>query len=121
MFMQNTSMKRSAVLVAGALSLAGAFFAGAAYAADPKLDEAADLITKAVAVLKAAQSPGPEKGIWRSSRRRSGTVDARQGEIVKAKQFANALPPTPKEPKPPTPKEPKPPTPKEPKPPTPKG
>ena len=47
--MQNTSMKRSAVLVAGALSLAGAFFAGAAYAADSNLDQATDLITKAVA------------------------------------------------------------------------
>ncbi len=39
-----------------------------------------------------------------------------QGEILKAKQVADA--PTPKEPKPPTPKEPKPPTTKEPKPPT---
>ena len=43
--MQNTSMKRSAVLVASALGLAGAFFAGAAYAAaDPRLGEANDAV-----------------------------------------------------------------------------
>jgi outer membrane biosynthesis protein TonB len=119
--MQNTRMKRSAVLVAGALSLAGAFFAGAAYAADPKLDEATDLITKAIAVLKAAQSPDPKKEFGGHRNAAVELLTRAQGEIIKAKQFADAVPPTPKEPKPPTPKDPKPPTPKEPKPPTPKG
>ena len=118
--MQNTSMKRSAVLVAGALSLAGAFFAGAAYAADPKLDEATDLITKAVAVLKAAQNPDPKKEFGGHRMAAVELLTRAQGEIIKAKQFADAAPPTPKEPKPPTPKEPKPPTPKDPAPPTPK-
>jgi len=118
--MQNTSMKRSAVLVAGALSLAAAFFAGAAYAADPKLDEATALITKAVATLKQAENPDPKKEFGGHRMAAIELLTRAQGEIIKAKQFADATPPTPKEPKPPTPKEPKPPTPKEPKPPTPK-
>ncbi|HYQ41804.1 MAG TPA: hypothetical protein VER11_07545 [Polyangiaceae bacterium] len=121
--MQNTAMKRSAVLVAGALSLAGAFFAGAAYAADPKLDEATDLITKAVAALKAAQNPDPKKEFGGHRMAAVELLMRAQGEIIKAKQFADAPPPkdpTPKDPKDPTPKDPKPPTPKDPKPPTPK-
>jgi len=128
--MQNKSMKRSAVLVAGALSLAGAFFAGAAYAADPKLDEATDLITKAVAALKAAQNPDPKKEFGGHRMAAVELLMRAQGEIIKAKQFADAPPkdpkpkdpkdPTPKDPKDPTPKDPKPPTPKEPKTPTPK-
>jgi outer membrane biosynthesis protein TonB len=116
--MQNTSMKRSAVLVAGALSLAGAFFAGAAYAADPKLDEATELITKAVAALKQAQNPDPKKEFGGPRMAAVELLMRAQGEIIKAKRFADAAPPTPKEPRPPTPKEPKPPTPKEPKPPS---
>ncbi|HKO49488.1 MAG TPA: hypothetical protein VJV79_17285 [Polyangiaceae bacterium] len=112
--MQNTSMKRSAVLVAGALSLAGAFFAGAAYAADPKLDEATALITKAVAVLKAAENPDPKREFGGHRMAAVELLMRAQGEIIKAKQFANSTP-KPKEPKEPTPKEPKEPTPKEPK------
>src|SRR6478736_4668911 len=108
--MHNTSMKRSAVLVAGALSLAGAFFAGAAYAADPKLDEATDYITKAVAALKAAHTPDPKKEFGGHRQAAVELLMRAQGEIIKAKQFADTAPPTPKEPKDPTPKEPKDPT-----------
>jgi len=118
--MQNTSMKRSAVLVAGALSLAGAFFAGAAYAADPKLDEATDLITKAVALLKAAQNPDPKREFGGHRMAAVELLMRAQGEIIKAKHFADSAPPTPKDPKGPTPKDPKGPTPKDPTPPTPK-
>src|SRR6478735_942813 len=120
LFMHNTSMKRSAVLVAGALSLAGAFFAGAAYAADPKLDEATDLITKAVAVLKAAQNPDPKKEFGGHRMAAVELLMRAQGEIIKAKQFADAPSKDPKDPKDPTPKDTKNPTPKDPKDPTPK-
>ena len=109
-------MKRSAVLVAGALTLAGAFFAGAAYAADPKLDEATSLITQAVAALKAAQNPDPKKEFGGHRMAAVELLMRAQGEIIKAKQFADAAPPTPKEPHHPTPKEPHHPTPKEPQP-----
>ena len=113
-------MKRSAVLVAGALSLAGAFFAGAAYAADPKLDEATELITKAVAALKLAQNPDAKKEFGGHRMAAVELLMRAQGEIIKAKQFADAAPPTPKDPKPPTPKDPQTPTPKAPQTPTPK-
>jgi outer membrane biosynthesis protein TonB len=117
------------VLVAGTLGLAGALFAGAAYAADAPLDQANDLITKAVAVLKAAENPDPKnpKQPFEGHRHEALELLTRaQAEIAKAKQ-ADDQPavkepkgPTPEEPKGPTPKEPKGPTPKEPKGPTPK-
>jgi len=108
--MKNTSMKRSALFAAGALSLSGAFFAGAAYAADPRLDEATDLITKAVAALKAAENPDPKREFGGHRKAAVELLTRAQGEILKAKEVADK--PTPKDPKPPTPKEPKPPTPK---------
>jgi len=108
--MQNSSMKRSAVLVAGALTVAGAFFAGAAYAADPKLDEATDLITKAVALLKAAENPDPKREFGGHRREAVALLTRAQGEILKAKQVADTPPP--KDPKGPPRKDPKGPPPK---------
>ena len=118
--MQNTSIKRSALVVAGGLSLAGAFFAGAAFAADAKLDEATGYLTKAVAALKQAENPDPKREFGGHRMAAIELVMRAQGEILKAKQFADAPPkhPTPKDPKDPTPKDP---TPKGPKNPTPKG
>ena len=113
--MQNTSIKRSAVFVAGALGLAGAFFAGAAYAADPKFDEATDLITKATAVLKAAENPDPKLEFGGHRKAAIEFLTRAQAEIIKAKEFQDkAKGPTPKDPpKGPTPKDPpKGPTPK---------
>ncbi len=106
--MENTSFKRSALFVAGALGLAGAFFAGAAYAADPKLQEAADLITKATAALQAADAPDPKE--FGGHRHEAVQLLTRaQAEILKAQQFADAHPAKPKDPKPPVTKDPKPP------------
>jgi len=108
--MKNTSMKRSAVFVAGALSLAGAFFAGAAYAADPRLDQATDLVTKAIAVLKAAENPDPKHEFGGHRHNAVELLTRAQGEILKAKEWADKdRTPKPKEPKEPKPKEPKPP------------
>lgn len=97
--MQNSSMKRSAVFVAGGLAMAAAFFAGAAYAADPRLDEANDLITKAVAVLKAAENPDPKLEFGGHRRAAVDLLLHAQGEIAKAKQFADTPRPKPKDPK----------------------
>jgi hypothetical protein len=113
--MQNTSIKRSAVFVAGALGIAGAFFAGAAYAADPRFDEATDLITKATAVLKAAENPDPKKEFGGHRKAAIEFLTRAQAEIIKAKEFEDKPKgPTPKDPpKGPTPKDPpKGPTPK---------
>ncbi|MEO7033185.1 MAG: hypothetical protein ABI548_04970 [Polyangiaceae bacterium] len=112
--MQNTSIKRSALFVAGALGLAGAFFAGAAYASDPKLQEAADLITKATAALQSATAPDGPKEFGGHRHEAVQLLTRAQAEILKAQQFADAhpAPPVPKTPKPPVSKDPKPPTPK---------
>jgi hypothetical protein len=112
--MQNTSIKRSALFVAGALGIAGAFFAGAAYAADPRFDEATDLITKTVAVLKAAENPDPKMEFGGHRKAAIEFLTRAQAEIIKAKEFQDkAKGPTPKDPKGPTPKgPPKGPTPK---------
>ncbi|MEI9950658.1 MAG: hypothetical protein WDO74_17185 [Pseudomonadota bacterium] len=116
-------MTRSALLVAGALCLASAFFAGVAYAADPKLDDARNLITQAVAALKAAENPDPQREFGGHRMAAIELLMRAQGEILKAKQFADAPPapgPTPKPPTGPTPKPPTDPTPKPPTGPTPK-
>ncbi|MEP7049751.1 MAG: hypothetical protein ABJB12_05330 [Pseudomonadota bacterium] len=110
--MENTSIKRSALFVAGALGLAGAFFAGAAYAADPKLQEAADLITKATAALKAATPPDGAKRFGGHRHEAVELLTRAQAEILKAQQFADRQPPAGKNPKPPVTKDPKPPLPK---------
>jgi hypothetical protein len=86
---QNSSLKRSAVLVAGVLSLAGVFFAGAAYAAEPRLDEATDLITKAVAILKAADNSDPKKELGGHRKAAVELLTRAQAEILKAKQVAD--------------------------------
>lgn len=104
--MKNTSMKRSAVLVASALGLAGAFFAGAAYAAaDPRLSEANDAVTQAITLLKAAQNPGSKPEFGGHRIKAVEFLTRAQGEIVKAIEFAN----TPPKPPPPPPKPSKPP------------
>jgi hypothetical protein len=103
--MQNTSMKRSAVFVAGALGLAGAFFAGAAYAAaDPRLGQANDHVTQALVLLKAATNPDVAKDPFGGHREKAVDLLTRgQAEIVKAVEFANQPPKPVKPPKPPKP------------------
>ena len=86
--MQNTSMKRSAVLMASALGLAGALFAGAAFAADSRLNDANDDITRAIAHLKAAQSPNPKEFGGHRDKAIEFLTSA-QAEIAKAKEVAN--------------------------------
>jgi hypothetical protein len=95
--MQNTSMKRSAVLVASALGLAGAFFAGAAFAAaDPRLSEANDHVTQALVLLKAATNPDSKKEFEGHRAKAVAALNTAQTEIGKAITFANEPPPAPK-------------------------
>ncbi len=102
--MQNTSMKRSAVLVASALGLAGAFFAGAAYAAaDPRLSEANDAVTQAITLLKAAQNPDPHVEFGGHRAKAVDLLTRGQAEIAKAIEVANEPPKPPKPTKPPKP------------------
>jgi hypothetical protein len=99
--MQNTSMKRSALLVASGLGLAGAFFAGAAFAAaDPKLSQANDAVTQAVVLLKAATNPDPKVEFGGHRAKAVELLTRAQAEIGKAIEVANEPPKPPKPPKP---------------------
>ncbi|HEX3774764.1 MAG TPA: hypothetical protein VHV51_09890 [Polyangiaceae bacterium] len=86
-------MKRSAVFVAGALGLAGSFFAGAAYAAaDARLSEANDHVTQALVLLKAAADPDKKPPFGGHRDKAVALLTQAQGEIGKAIDFANAPP-----------------------------
>ena len=79
--------KRAALTAAGATFLAGAFYAGVAYAADPRLDQANDNIVKAIALLEAAENPNGNFGGHR--RKAIHNLKQAQSEIEKAKRFAD--------------------------------
>lgn len=64
-------------------ALAVSFFAGAAVAADSKLDEAQSALTKAITLLKDAQGQGEK---FEQHRQKAVDLLTRaQGEVVKAK------------------------------------
>ncbi len=91
--------------VAAALSLAGAFYAGVAYAADPRFDQANDNIIKAIALLKAAENPGVMPPFGGHRERAIDKLQDAQREIERAKRYADTHKPrTPPAPKPPPPK-----------------
>jgi hypothetical protein len=100
--MSDKSVRRSALVLAAVLALAGAVFAGTAFAADPKLDEANDAVTKAIALLKAADNPAlAGKGEFAGHRIKAiEKLQAAQAEIAKAKAFADKPPPAPPAPPP---------------------
>jgi hypothetical protein len=75
--------------VAAATALAGAFYAGVAYAADPRLDQANDNITKAIALLKAAENPGVKPPFGGHRERAIDNLERAQREIEKAKRHAD--------------------------------
>jgi hypothetical protein len=89
-------LKRAALGIAVATTLAGAFYAGAAYAADPRLDQASDNITKAIALLQAAENPEGKPPFGGHVARAIERLQKAQEEIAKAKQFADQPPPPPK-------------------------
>ena len=75
--------------VAAATTLAAAFYAGVAYAADPRLDQANDNITKAIALLKAAENPGVKPPFGGHRERAIDACERAQREIEKAKKYAD--------------------------------
>jgi hypothetical protein len=98
--MQN-SLKKAAYAVASSAVLAGAFFAGSAYAADPRLDEADAFVTKTIALLKALENPS-KPGEYGGHRLKAlSALDLAQKEIRAAKQYVDRprpAPPTPPKP-----------------------
>ena len=76
-------------MVAAAGLLAGSFYAGAAYAADPRLDQAADNVTKAIALLEAAQNPDPKREFGGQRVKAISQLKRALASIQKAKEFAD--------------------------------
>ena len=88
-------MKKSFVwmtlgLSALAVLLSGAFFAGAAWAADAKFDSAVDNLVKARALLEAAENPGvnPPFGYFRQNA--VLWINLAMKDIERAKAYADA-------------------------------
>ena len=90
----NRIFSRAAVGIALAVGTGGAFYAGVAYASDPRLDQAIENCTKAIALLEAATNEGSRKNEFHGHRR--GAIreirDAIK-EIEKAKTYDDKTPP----------------------------
>lgn len=82
-------MKRGAGFLAAGSLLAGSFYAGIAYAADPRLDQAADNVTKAIALLEAAQNPDPKREFGGHRVKAIASLKRAMASIQKAKEFAD--------------------------------
>ncbi|MCC6214609.1 MAG: hypothetical protein IT376_07055 [Polyangiaceae bacterium] len=87
-------MKRAALGAMAATALGGAFYAGTAYAADPRLDDAIVSIDRAIALLEAAQNPNGKRVPF-GGHRKSAIRDLKQakGHVEKAKKWADDHPP----------------------------
>lgn len=91
-----TKLHPAALAAAGALALAGAFYAGIAYAADPRLDQANDNIIKAIALLEAAENPNGNHNFHGHRAKAIQDLKSAQKQIEKAKEWADKSPPPPK-------------------------
>ncbi len=82
---------RRRVLIIGlaGLGLAGSFYAGIAYAADARLDAADQNVTKAVALLQAAENPGVKPPFGGHRAKAIFHLKRAQKEIAKAKAWAD--------------------------------
>jgi hypothetical protein len=98
----HSSFKKVVYAVVSSAALAGAFFAGTAYAADPRLDEADAFVTKTIALLKALEDPA-KPGEYGGHRLKALTaLNRAQTEIRAAKQYVDKPPaPPPRKPRPP--------------------
>jgi hypothetical protein len=90
--MKNPILTRAAIATALGLGLAGSFWAGKAFAADPKLDQANAAVGQAIVLLQAAQNDGvkPPFGGHRSKAVR--LLQRAQKEIEAAKKWADDPP-----------------------------
>jgi hypothetical protein len=83
------SWRKTIAGLAAATTLAGAFYAGTAYAADARLDQAKDNITKAIALLKAAENPNVKPPFGGHRERAIDALERAQREIDAAKRYAD--------------------------------
>lgn len=89
----NKNFARAAVSAAIAIGVAGAFYGGIAYASDPRLDQAIDNCTKAIALLEAATNEGSKKNEFHGNRRAAiREIKDAIKDIEKAKTYDDKTP-----------------------------
>lgn len=95
--MDRTIVRRAGLGLGAAALLAGTFLAGAAYAADARLDQANDAITRAIALVEAAEAPEGRAKIAFDVHRRSAVRNLKQAQkdIERAKSASDRPPRTP--------------------------
>lgn len=79
------------LMACGLTVVSAAFFAGAAWAADAKLDLAVDNLVKAEALLKAAENPGIDPPFGYHRQRALQYVGLAMKEVEASKTYADAL------------------------------
>ena len=85
-------LKHTVLLATGTALLAGSFYAGTAYAADARLDDAIASIDKAIAQLQAATNPGVPIPFGGYREAAIISLKLARSQVDKAKQYANAHP-----------------------------
>lgn len=87
-------LKRRGLLVGlVGFGLAGAFYAGVAFAADSRLDDADAACEKAIALLQAAENPGVKPPFGGHRESAIDHLKKARKEIGKAKKYADSHPP----------------------------
>ena len=81
------------VATLASIGLAGAFYAGIAYAADARLDEADAAVQKAIALLEAAQNPGVQPPFGGHREKAIHDLKKAREQIQKAKEYSDKHPP----------------------------
>lgn len=93
-------IKRRGLLVGVlGIGLAGAFYAGVAYAADQRLDDADAAVEKAIALLQAAENPGVNPPFGGHREKAIQDLKKARAQIAKAKAYADNPKNKPKKPK----------------------
>ena len=90
----NKIFARAAVGAAIAIGSAGAFYAGIAYASDPRLDQAIQFCSQSIVLLEAATNEGAKKDQFHGHRKEAiKDIKDAIAQIERAKTFDDKTPP----------------------------
>lgn len=92
-------MRRGLWMTMAGVGMAGAFYAGVAYAADQRLADADSNCEKAIALLQAAENPGVKPPFGGHRDAAIGHLKKARAQIAKAQKYADShQPKAPKKP-----------------------
>ena len=90
--MSKPILTRVAIVAGAGVALAGSFYAGAAYAADQRLDQANGHVNQAIVLLQAAENPGVKPPFGGHRAKAVRLLKRAQRQIEKAKKWADNPP-----------------------------